>query len=207
LERSGRDVIFDDIDLSRTVGWFTTIFPVLLSLREEANNPGEALKSLKEQVRRISREGIGYGVLRYLSQEAAIAEKFRSLPQAEVIFLYLGQFGESLPQSSLFRLTREFSGSERSPRGIRPHLLQITALVERGQLQVSWTYSKNVHQRSTVENLAQSFVEALQLLLTHCQSSDAASYTPSDFSAANISQKDLSNLLAQASKFGGMNSQ
>lgn len=203
LERSGRDVIFNDVDLSRTIGWFTTIFPVLLSLGEDANNPGEALKALKEQLRRIPGEGIGYGVLRYLSEDATLTEKLRTLPPAEVVFLYLGQFEESLPQSSLFKLTREFSGSERSLRGIRPHLLQVTGLIDRGQLQVNWTYSENVHRRTTVEHLAQNFVETLRSLLTHCQSPEAGGYTPSDFSAANISQTDLSKLLAQARQFDG----
>ncbi|NEQ21461.1 MAG: SDR family NAD(P)-dependent oxidoreductase, partial [Microcoleus sp. SIO2G3] len=203
LERSGRDVIFNDVDLSRTIGWFTTLFPALLSLGEDANHPGEALKALKEQLRRIPSEGIGYGVLRYLSEDATLTEKLGTLPPAEVVFLYLGQFEESLPQSSLFKLTREFSGSERSLRGIRPHLLQVTGLIDRGQLQVSWTYSENVHRRTTVERLAQNFVEALRLLLTHCQSPEAGGYTPSDFSAAKISQTDLSKLLAQAKQFGG----
>ena len=84
----GRRVV-GGVDLSHTVGWFTTIFPVLLQL-EHAATPAEALKSVKEQLRRIPKGGIGYGVLRYLSQDTEVTEKLRALPQAEVYFNYLG---------------------------------------------------------------------------------------------------------------------
>jgi len=200
LEGNGREVIFKDVDLSRTVGWFTTIFPVLLDLTE-ASNPGDALKAVKEQLRPISNEGIGYGVLRYLSEDVEVAE-IQRLPQAEVVFLYLGQFEQSLPESSLFRLTGEFSGPERSPRGIRPHLLEITSFVAGGQLQLDWTYSKNLHQRETVESLIQDFTAELRSLITHCQSPEAGGYTPSDFSAAKISQKDFNKLLSKIGQSG-----
>lgn len=194
LEGSGREVIFENIDLSRTIGWFTTISPVVLDLGE-TGNPEDALKAVKEQLRR-SNQGIGYGVLRYLSGDRA-AEKLRTLPGAPVIFLYLGQFENSLPKSSLFKLTREFSGSERSPRGIRLHLLEVIGLIVEGQLQLNWTYSENVHQRGTVEGLAQSFVEALRLLIAHCQSSEAGGYTPSDFPDVELSQEKLEKLLEE----------
>jgi non-ribosomal peptide synthase protein (TIGR01720 family) len=88
---------------------------------------------------------------------------------------------------------------ERSPQGIRPHLFQITAFVSGSQLQVKWTYSENLHQRTTIEELAQKFVTAIQQFITHCQSPTAVSYTPSDFSATKLSQTDLSKLLTQIS--------
>jgi non-ribosomal peptide synthase protein (TIGR01720 family) len=194
LEGNGRES-FVDVDPSRTVGWFTTIFPVLLNLGE-TDNLGEALKAVKEQLRRISHNGIGYGVLRYLSGDAVITEKLQALSQAEVIFLYLGQFSKSLPQSSLFKTTREFSGLERSSRGTRPHLLEVTGSVAEGQLRLDWTYSKNVHKRDTVENLSQAFVKALRSLITHLQSPKTPGYTPSDFPLAKLDQQNLDKLMA-----------
>lgn len=199
LEGNGREALFEGVDLSRTIGWFTTIAPVLLTLTE-ADNPEDALKGVKEQLRRIPKEGIGYGTLLYLSSDEAIVQKLRAFAQAEVIFLYLGQLDRSSSQTSLFKLTGEFSGPERSPRGHRRHLLQITALIAEGQLQLNWTYSENVHRRSTIEGLSRSFIEALRFLIAHCQSADTSAYTPSDFSAAKISQKDLNKLLAQHSR-------
>ncbi|MGI8505171.1 MAG: amino acid adenylation domain-containing protein, partial [Hassallia sp.] len=66
LEGHGREEIFNHVDLSRTVGWFTSEFPVLLSLEKVSQPPGDALKTIKEQLRRIPNRGIGYGILRYL---------------------------------------------------------------------------------------------------------------------------------------------
>lgn len=196
LEGSGREVQFEGVDLSRTVGWFTTIYPVLLSL-ETADNPGEALKAVKEQRHCIPKEGIGYSVERYGRREQAIAGSPQSPDSADIIFLYLGQLDQSLPESKLFRLTRESSGPERSPKGIRPHLLQVTGFVTESQLQLDWTYSENLYRRETIEKLARSFLSALEALIAHCQvpEAEAVSLTPSDFSAAGISQKDLSKLL------------
>jgi non-ribosomal peptide synthase protein (TIGR01720 family) len=199
LEGHGREEISDDVDLSRTVGWFTTVFPVLLNLGE-ASNPGDALKEVKEQLRGIPNRGIGYGVLRYLSENQDITKQLSTLPQAEVIFNYLGQFDRTLSESSLFGLTQESSGLARSLRGKRCHLLEINGLVREGQLLLNWSYSEEVHRRSTIEALAQSFLEALQAIITHCQSPEAGGYTPSDFSEAQLSQQELDQFLAKINR-------
>jgi amino acid adenylation domain-containing protein/non-ribosomal peptide synthase protein (TIGR01720 family) len=196
LEGHGREAITNDIDLSRTVGWFTTIFPVLLSL-EGIFQPGEALKAIKEQLRDVPNRGIGYGVLRYLSEDKSVTAPLQTLPQAEVRFNYLGQFDQVLSESSLFKLVNQTPGTSRSPRGNRRYLLDINGFVFGGQLQLEWMYSEQIHQRATIEQLAQGFVKALRSLITHCQSPEAGGYTPSDFQKANLSQKDLEQLLAK----------
>jgi amino acid adenylation domain-containing protein/non-ribosomal peptide synthase protein (TIGR01720 family) len=202
LEGHGREEISDEVDLSRTVGWFTTVFPVLLNLGE-ASNPGDALKKVKEQLRGIPNRGIGYGVLRYLSDDQDITEQLSTLPQAEVIFNYLGQFDQTLSESSLFGLTQESSGLARSLRGKRSHLLEIDGLVSQGQLQLKWNYSQKVHRRSTIEALAQRFVEALRSLITHCQSPEAGGFTPSDFPLAQLGQDELDAVLGMVEFEGG----
>lgn len=196
LEGHGREAIDKDIDVSRTVGWLTTIFPVLLTL-EEISHPGEALKAIKEQLRGVPNRGIGYGVLRYLSEDAQVTQQLQSLPQAEVRFNYLGQFDQVLPESSLFKLVYPTPGVSRSLQGNRRYLLDINGFVLGGQLQLEWTYSEQIHQRTTIERLAQGFVEALRSLITHCQSPEAGGYTPSDFQKAKVNQKDLDRLFAQ----------
>ncbi|MEH2042433.1 SDR family NAD(P)-dependent oxidoreductase [Nostoc sp.] len=198
-EEDARDAstTIDNVDISRTVGWLTTLYPVLLDL-ERAENPGEALKAVKEQFRCISSRTIDHGALRYLSEDKKLTEKMRSLPQAEVFFLYLGQFGKSFDQSSMLRPTEESTGSMYSPKGTSSYLLGLTAWVnEEGQLRLEFGYSTNVHRRETIEKLSHSFVEALKCLITHSCSLEAVEYTPSDFSAANINQENLSKLLAQ----------
>jgi non-ribosomal peptide synthase protein (TIGR01720 family) len=189
LEGHGREEILEAVDLSRTVGWFTTMFPVVLELQADA--PAEALKSVKEQLRRIPNRGIGYGLLRYLKGDAAITEKLRSLPQAEVSFNYLGQFDQVLSPNSRFQIAKESSGPPHSHLGSRGHLLEVNAIVTGGQLQLDWTYSSNLHQRATIENLAQGFLKALRSLIAHCQSPEAGGYTPSDFPLTQMSQNAL----------------
>jgi amino acid adenylation domain-containing protein/non-ribosomal peptide synthase protein (TIGR01720 family) len=189
MEGHGREEVVEGVDLSRTVGWFTTIFPLLLDLGE-ADNLGEALKSIKEQLRRIPSRGIGYGLLRYL-RDTEIVNKLRSLPQSAVLFNYLGQFDQVLPQSSNFGLARESIGYTRNPQGIRRHQMEVTGFVVEGQLQLNWTYSVNFYRRETIESLAQRFIEAIQSLISHCQSSEVESYIPSTFPAVRQGQVDF----------------
>ncbi|NJS16383.1 MAG: hypothetical protein HC787_04375 [Nostocaceae cyanobacterium CSU_2_110] len=196
LEGHGRESIDNDINLTRTVGWFTTIFPVLLTL-EQISQPVEALKAIKEQLRSIPNRGIGYGLLRYLSQNSEIVTNLQTLPQAEVRFNYLGQFDQILPESSLFKLSSQSIGNSRSLQSNRRYLLDINGFVLVGQLQLEWTYSNKIHQRSTIEQLAKSFIKALQLLISDCQSGTSFSFTSSDFPEANLSQNDLEQFLAK----------
>ncbi|MEH2349576.1 MAG: SDR family NAD(P)-dependent oxidoreductase [Nostoc sp.] len=208
LEENGREVStsgIDNVDISRTVGWITTTYPVLLDL-EKADNPGDALKVVKEQLRSISGEGLDYGVLRYLSQDEVIQEKIWSIPQAEIAFLYVGQLAKSLAQDSLFQLSEQIPEGMSSLEATRQHKLHLIASVVEGQLQLDWYYSKNVHEHQTIENLSDNYVQALLSLITHCQSLEAGDYTPSDFSAANINQDNLSKLLAQVGQSSRRNS-
>lgn len=105
LEGHGREPIFEEVNLSHTVGWFTTIFPVCLVLND--SSPGEALKAIKEQLRHIPIHGINYGVLRYMGGQEDI-ERLRVLPQAQVSFNYLGQFDQMVSETGLFKLSSEF---------------------------------------------------------------------------------------------------
>jgi amino acid adenylation domain-containing protein/non-ribosomal peptide synthase protein (TIGR01720 family) len=196
LEGHGREEIVAEVDLSRTIGWFTTIFPVCLDLRA-APQPGEALKSMKEQLRRIPEHGMGYGLWRYLSEDSAIVSQLRARPQAEMSFNYLGQFDQVLAESALFRLARESSGPDHSLQGRRRYILEVEGSIMAGRLQVVWVYSENLHRRSTIKRLAEDFIGALRTLISHCQSSQAGGYTPSDFPEANLSQAELDDLLAE----------
>ncbi len=178
LEGHGREAIFQDVDLTRTVGFFTTIFPVLLDLGDNSDLK-EALKAVKEQLRCVPNRGIGYGLLRYLHRDEKVTESLRSLPQAEVRFNYLGQSDQVLSESSLFGTAPESTGPDRSLQGNQSYLLDINGIVAGGQLQLNWAYSENLYQQTTIENLAQKFVDALRSLITHCQSQSAVAYAPS----------------------------
>ncbi len=105
IKGHGREVIFDDIDLSQTVGCFTAIYPVLLDI-SSASGPGEILMAIKEQLRAVPNGGIGFGVLRYLADDADIKRQFESLPSAQLSFHYLGNSDKSLNSSPYFYVPR-----------------------------------------------------------------------------------------------------
>jgi amino acid adenylation domain-containing protein/non-ribosomal peptide synthase protein (TIGR01720 family) len=194
LEGHGREALFEGIDLSRTVGWFTSIFPVALK-RAHSGHPGESLKAVKEQLRQIPHRGIGYGLLRYLTHDTDLQAHLGEPLHPEISFNYLGQFDQVLPGSALFTRSTASKGPTRSPRGHRSHLLEINGMINGGMLQMQWGYSEHVHKRATIEALAQNYLAALGAVILHCQSPGAGGYTPSDFPLARISQRELDEIL------------
>jgi non-ribosomal peptide synthase protein (TIGR01720 family) len=193
LEGHGREQIIEGVDLARTVGWFTSIFPLLLDLGK-SSKPLEALRAVKDQLRAVPNRGIGYGLLRYLSGRKEVVDQLCSLVQAEVRFNYLGQQDRSLSSSQLFRSTHDSGAEAQSLRGNRAYLLNIIANVSDGQLRFNWTYSENVHARATIERLAETTLAELRALLSEGETSD---YAPSDFPKAKLTQKDLNTILAK----------
>ena len=162
LEGHGREELFENLDVSRTVGWFTSLYPVQLCLCE-CHEPGGILISVKEQLRRIPNHGIGYGIWRYLNKEAAVHE----VPEPQVSFNYLGQFTHSIAANTGFELVSEDIGELRSRSGQRRHLLEIDALIHNNRLWVNWTYSSEIHKSETVAALAEKFSKCLCELIDH----------------------------------------
>jgi amino acid adenylation domain-containing protein/non-ribosomal peptide synthase protein (TIGR01720 family)/FkbM family methyltransferase len=163
MEGHGREEIGEGVDVTRTVGWFTTLYPVVLEVGEAAG-VGEALKVVKEQVRGVRGHGLGWGVLRWLRE----AEGSSGLAaEAELSFNYLGQFDQMFSASSPFSLAEESAGAERSLKARRRRLIEINAMVIGGQLRISWGYSSAIHHQATIENLAHNYVDALQRLIEH----------------------------------------
>lgn len=202
LEGHGRNSYSDSLDLSRTVGWFTAIFPAYLDLGD-ATSPGTALMRVKDQFRQIPNHGLSYGLLRYLTADAELQQPMRSLPSAEIIFNYLGQFDSVLAEVALGQLASESSGQTRAPENLRPYLLELNSWVSGRQLHLEWTYSTARHHRSTIENLAQQMLTALRSLLEHCLSGADPGYTASDFPQARLNQTDLNKLLSTLQQAGG----
>jgi amino acid adenylation domain-containing protein/non-ribosomal peptide synthase protein (TIGR01720 family) len=196
LEGHGREDLFEEADLSRTSGWFTTLAPVVLELTE-GGDPGADLKSIKEQLRQIPNRGIGYGILRYLRDDAELAGRFAALPQTEINFNYLGKIDSLLPGDRMFSFAGENKGAEQSPRTPRRHLLEVVALVREGCLHVEWTYSERAHHHATVERLAESYLAHLRALIAHCLSAEAGGFTPSDFPEAGLSQAELDDIVGE----------
>jgi non-ribosomal peptide synthase protein (TIGR01720 family) len=163
LEGHGREPIVPDVDVTRTVGWFTSLFPVHLDLSGAVGH-AEALAAVQRQLRRVPRKGIGYGLLRHLDADASLAT-LRRAPPRQVSFNYLGQFDEALTASSFLRLAPEPAGDLRSPRGLRPHLIEVSAVALGGRLHTTFLYAETLHRRRTIERVAEAYADALRALV------------------------------------------
>jgi non-ribosomal peptide synthase protein (TIGR01720 family) len=199
LEGHGREPLFDDLDVSRTVGWFTSIYPVVLEAGHAT--PGDALVSAKERLRSVPGRGIGYGLLRHLAVAGNDGDReathlLAAAPPAEILFNYLGQAGsEAAGKSALFRASMASTGPCRSPRAHRTHALEISGIVAEGRLQVTITYGSRTHRRETVERLATAYAGALRELIHHGQESEEV-FTPSDFPKARLDARNFDKLAA-----------
>jgi amino acid adenylation domain-containing protein/non-ribosomal peptide synthase protein (TIGR01720 family) len=191
LEGHGREEILDGVDLSRTVGWFTTLFPVALGV-SGAQDWGVTLKSVKEQLRAVPGRGLGYGVLRYLTETTGLADA----ATPGVSFNYLGQFGwTSAGDGGLFHAVRGGLGADASPEAARPHLLDVVCGVEDKCLVFTWFYSDGVHHETTVVRLAGEMIQALREIVEHCFRPGTGGRTPSDFPLARLDQSTVDRLV------------
>ncbi|WP_164019479.1 non-ribosomal peptide synthase/polyketide synthase, partial [Pyxidicoccus trucidator] len=196
LEGHGREELFDDVDLSRTVGWFTSFTPVLLPV-PSGGSTGERLRSVRDSLRLLPHHGIGFGLLKWLGP-TDIAQRLQALPVSQVAFNYLGQLDTSASSSRLFSLSNERAGVQTAPSGSRLHVLEVNGSVLGGQLQLSFSYSAHLHHAATIESLAGRFLHHLRALISLRASEDARRFSPGDFPLAALSQQSLDTLLRQA---------
>ncbi|MDG9701520.1 non-ribosomal peptide synthetase [Streptomyces sp. DH37] len=190
LEGHGReDQLFDDIDLSRTVGWFTSLFPVALQVPE--GDWGTALKAVKEQLRSVPDRGLGYGALRYLARDG----RLEGAPSPDISFNYLGRFDWSADGGELVHSVPGGLGGAEAPEAERPHLLDVVARVEDDRLEITWHYSDGLHREETVARLAAGMLRALEDIVAHCARPDAGGRTPSDFPLARVDQATVDRVV------------
>jgi amino acid adenylation domain-containing protein/non-ribosomal peptide synthase protein (TIGR01720 family) len=192
IEGHGRDVGRDDIDLSRTVGWFTTIHPAVLDATGDHHT---TLRRVREHLATVPGGGLGYSVLRCVEAGTA-TERLRTLPAPAVRFNYHGQVvGGS--ESTLFGSAEENVGPSADPHGRRPYLIDVTAVVADGVFQVAWIFCPELHERTTVEALAVSFVDHLDAAV------DTTAYTPADFPLAGLDQVQLDAISGMLQEIDG----
>jgi non-ribosomal peptide synthase protein (TIGR01720 family) len=177
LEGHGREAVFGDLDVSRTIGWFTSIYPLRLSAGG-ALGAFETLECVREQARAVPRGGVGYGLLKYSRRDGHTAARLRALPRAQVCFNYVGPSASARPEGALVSPAAESYGAVTPGSGLRPYLLMITAQVEGGRLRMNWSYSRNVHRAKTIRLLAERFDAALGEHLAHCRPAEVGYTTP-----------------------------
>lgn len=200
VEGHGREPIFPDIDLSRTVGWFTTIYPVVIDLTN-TSGPIDAIERAKGQLRSIQHGGLDYGVLRYLSPESQLVAELRERPKAEVSFLYLGKVDRGQTTDGPYTAAKESFGPVSDPREKRTHLLNLVGRVIGGRFEMSWTYSENTHRKETVDNLARRSIELLRALVA--KDSIQESMPEFDWSHQHVAEiKTALNDIPEATEYG-----
>jgi fengycin family lipopeptide synthetase D/gramicidin S synthase 2/tyrocidine synthetase-2 len=169
LEGHGREPLDDEIDVSRTVGWFTTMFPFRLEVG--GDEIGEQIQQVRDSLRRIPRKGIGYGILKYLAAED-LKNALRSQPSPQVGFNYLGEFsgGDS---ASIFTLINDAPGKTISPTLPRRTLLDLVGIILDEQLHLSLVYSTAQYEHHTIRSLLVGYQTELGLLIEHCKQQGA----------------------------------
>ncbi|VVP22676.1 Linear gramicidin synthase subunit B [Pseudomonas fluorescens] len=192
LEGHGREELFGGVDLTRTVGWFTSLFPVCLT---PAALPGDSIKQIKEQLRSIPSKGIGFGALRHLG-DAQVQDSLRALPTPRITFNYLGQFDGSFESDdgALFVPSPDNAGLDQSPDAPLSNWLTLNGQVYGGELSIGWTFSSERFDSAVIEALAEDYAQELAALIGHCLTPGVEGLTPSDFPLARLTQAQLDGL-------------
>lgn len=184
LEHHGRS---ETADLSRTVGWLTALYPLMLSLNG-AETAGEILRIVKETLRNVPQNGLGYGVLQYSHDD-------KDPPvQPTLRFNYLGQSAGLLGTDSLFRPAFESAGPVSGPANPRDVPLEVNAAIIDSALRVGWTASAALNP-DRVTRIADRFADQLMWLVDHCISGEDAGFSPADFPDMDFDQDALDDLL------------
>ncbi|OHV56911.1 hypothetical protein CgIS1_22485 [Frankia sp. CgS1] len=209
LEGHGREPLAEDVELSRTVGWFTRVHPVRLELPDvdladlRAGGPaaGRIIKEVKEQVRAVPGEGLGYGLLRHLNP--ATRPVLAALPTPQIAFNYLGRFAGA-------RRTGE--DTDWQPIGLdgeagdlpAAHVLEAGGAVRDGadgpELTVSLAWPPGVLAEPAVRELGEGWVAMLTGLAEHAARPEAGGHTPSDFPLLELGQRQVEQFEAMAAE-------
>ncbi|WP_433682774.1 amino acid adenylation domain-containing protein [Nocardia sp. CA-119907] len=209
LEGHGREErAVPGADLSATVGWFTTRFPVRIECGNidlddalaGGTSAGLAIKQVKEQLRAVPGNGIGYQMLRHL--DARGSAELADLPEPQISFNYLGRVGVG-EHSGPWAPTTEFPAltATSDPAMALAAVLDINAIAEAGrdglELDVTWEFASQVLSGAEVDELAGLWVRALGALADHVRSDTTPGFTPSDFPLVAVAQDDVDNWLRE----------
>jgi non-ribosomal peptide synthase protein (TIGR01720 family) len=142
---------------------------------------------------------VGYGLLRYLRADPGdlAGGEVRSLPRAEIVFNYLGQLDQALPEGAPFFPAPEARGPGQSARDRRPYLLEVNGAIQGGRFHTTWTYGARRLAEGDVAGLVEAFLASLRDLIRHCHSRQEVVYTPADFPGVALSEELLARALGE----------
>ncbi|MCM3275503.1 amino acid adenylation domain-containing protein [Bacillus velezensis] len=191
MEGHGREHIVPELDISRTVGWFTSMYPVLIDLNTAGSELGTAVKTVKDTLGRIPDKGIGYGILKYMTPPEQKTIRFRQAP--EISFNYLGQFNDTEDQHT-FSLSGLASGHDITPTWQREQAVEMSAMAAQNKLHFSLSYPPSRFSKETMEQLLQTLQQYLRDIMAHCTGKEESEKTVSDFSSKTLTSDDLDSI-------------
>lgn len=188
LEGHGRDQIDDNLDISRTVGWFTNIYPLQLDLTD----PKDLLRTIievKEQIRKVPHKGLSYGVLKYLQgtsfpQQTRLPVRLNFLGDMEVLSNYVS-----------FTVNQESSGADSDSLNELNALVEIDAIKIHGELRANMKFHPSLAGTSIIHRLTESFQHYLEEVITFCLDREDSLFTPTDFDTVTLSQEELDYIM------------
>ena len=193
LEGHGRETGRSNMDLSRTVGWLTCLYPAVIQTHHE-QSPDHSLKASKEALRGALDHGLSYGLLRWGNQHNT--RKLADQNGPTVRFNYLGQSDQLFGPQSLFARAPENTGNARHPDDPRDVLFELNAIVIDGELQIHWIYGGNKHEEKTMRKLGKAYQQNILDLITFCLAPDSQSgYVESEFPLMDLKPGELQDLL------------
>ena len=194
LEQHGRASFLGGLDISRTVGWFTSYFPVAVP-RLTSN---ETIGWIKETVRSIPHGGLGFGALRYLSRNEERVGELKALGSSDVLFNYTGDLLMPLEktESGVILKSSFPEANARSSKNRQSHLFEIDVSNDGGRFHLDWSYNKNAFEEKTVSGLLSTIQREIEELARAASRQDGRGmWSPSDFVDSEIDQEDLNALL------------
>jgi non-ribosomal peptide synthase protein (TIGR01720 family) len=194
LESHGREDLFTDVNLSRTVGWFTALYPVMLEI-PGTDLPLECLKSIKEQLRAVPHHGIGFGLLRYLCPDPGVNSEMEGIARPRLCFNNLGQFQARQTTQSLFKPRALSARDTQDPGALRSYELEVQAWMMEGQLNIQFIHGAQLQSAGQLSALISRFSGALRQLISLCSQPTIRGFTPSDFPGTQLEQQELDELL------------
>ncbi|MCP5047335.1 MAG: non-ribosomal peptide synthetase, partial [bacterium] len=178
LESHGRNALpwAEAIDTSRTVGWFTSAYPVLLDFSFDTDLSRQ-IKEIKESLRRVPNNGIGFGILKYLTPRTETTP-FDTI-QAPISFNYLGQFDADVSTKS-FNVMHSSLEPAKELQWTREHELDVSGMVLDNRLTMSIRYNGKRFKQQTIQSLSDAFEHQLLRIVSHCLSREEPEKTPAD---------------------------
>lgn len=189
MEGHGRDDILQDVDITRTVGWFTAMYPVFIDLEDETDL-SVMIKIVKETLRKIPNNGIGYGILKYLRKDEGLIKD----EKPPILFNYLGELDHDLTTEQ-FSSSKLSTGQSIGEKSARDASVEIDSVVVGRQLMISTTFNEYEYSPDTISELNQAFKESLQMVISHCTGKNETEKTSSDYGYDKLSLEDLEELL------------